>query len=204
MNNKDSYEILGVSRNASQEEIKKAYRKLALKYHPDRGGSSEAETKFKEINNAYEILANPVKRARYDRFGQGGFDGGQGGFDFRGAQSGFDGFGGFGDFTDIFGDLFSQAFSQVQAEIHISPAQAVLGDKLSLEVGGEKVKFDLPPGVQSQTSFRFPGKGHSYRGGRRGDLILTVKVDIPRHPNRAQSELWEKLKESEQKKRRWF
>ncbi|MFW5947903.1 MAG: DnaJ domain-containing protein, partial [Gemmatimonadota bacterium] len=104
---RDYYEILGVDRNADTDAIKKAYRKLALKYHPDRnGGSEEAEARFKEATEAYEVLRNPDKRARYDRFGHAGTGGsrqGFGGFDFSDALEVFmRDFGGFG-IEDLFG-----------------------------------------------------------------------------------------------------
>src|SRR5690606_25472033 len=98
MAKRDYYETLGVSRGASEEELKKAYRKLAMKYHPDRNpGDAEAEKTFKEINEAYGVLKDPQMRAAYDRFGHAGVDGnaraGAGGFDFTG-------------FADIFDEMF--------------------------------------------------------------------------------------------------
>ncbi|MCX6808356.1 MAG: DnaJ domain-containing protein [Candidatus Berkelbacteria bacterium] len=212
---KDYYQTLGVAKNATTDEIKKAYRKLALKYHPDRGGGSEMEAKFKEANEAYQILSDPEKRQMFDQYGDAAFSGGAGGFGGQGNPfSGFGGFGqGSGDFSgfggfggglgDIFEDFFGQAFSQVQAEIRITPAQAVLGDKVSLSVNRETVEFNLPAGVQSGTSFRFPGKGKAYRGGQKGDLILTVKIEMPKNLSREQKDLWEKLRESEKQKKWW-
>ena len=104
-NKRDYYEVLGVDKNASADEIKKAYRKAAMKYHPDRNpGNKEAEEKFKELGEAYEVLSDGDKKARYDQFGFAGVDpnygGGAGGY-----GGGFGGFGGF-DFGDIFGDFF--------------------------------------------------------------------------------------------------
>ena len=103
MASKDYYEVLGVDKTASDDEIKRAFRKLAVKYHPDRNqGDKEAEAKFKEINEAYQILSDSEKRAKYDQFGSAAFDG-TGGFS-GGGFSGFDGFdmGGFGDIFDSF------------------------------------------------------------------------------------------------------
>ncbi|TCP94799.1 molecular chaperone DnaJ [Cricetibacter osteomyelitidis] len=105
MAKRDYYEILGVSKTADEREIKKAYKKLAMKYHPDRTkGDKDAEEKLKEINEAYEVLADKEKRANYDQYGHAAFE--NGGF---GGAGGFSGFGG-GDFGDIFGDIFSDMF----------------------------------------------------------------------------------------------
>jgi molecular chaperone DnaJ len=100
----DYYKVLNVDRNASEAEIKKSYRSLAMKYHPDRNKDNpqEAEVKFKQISEAYEVLSDPKKRAAYDQFGHAGVDGSAG----RGGASGF----GAGDFGDIFGDMFGDIF----------------------------------------------------------------------------------------------
>lgn len=100
MSKRDYYDILGVNRDASDDDIKKAYRKLAMKYHPDRNpDSKEAEDKFKEVKEAYEILSEPKKRSAYDQFGHAGVDP-------QAGMGGGQGFGGFGDFADIFSDIF--------------------------------------------------------------------------------------------------
>ena len=114
-NKRDYYEVLGVDKSASAEEIKKAYRKSAMKYHPDRNpGDKTAEEKFKELGEAYEVLSDDEKRSRYDQFGHAGVDpnygGGAGGY-----GGGFGGFGGFGDFGDIFGDLFGGGRSRASS-----------------------------------------------------------------------------------------
>lgn len=199
---KDYYKTLGVSKTASQEEIKRAYRKLALQYHPDKNsGSAE---RFKEINEAYQVLSNPQKRAQYDQFGTVGGPG----FDGFSAQSGpasgwdFSDFGGyssrvgfdFGGLGDIFEDFFGGAFSQVQSEVEINLTSALLGDTLHLKTNtGEEITLRIPSGTLDGTTFRFPGKGMATRRGR-GDLLITVKVKIPRHLSREQKELLERLK----------
>ena len=104
-NKRDYYEVLGVDKKASAEEIKKAYRKSAMKYHPDRNpGDKEAEAKFKEANEAYDVLSDNEKRQKYDQYGHAAFDPSMGG------GSGFGGFGGFGGGDFDFGDIFSSFF----------------------------------------------------------------------------------------------
>src|SRR6058998_4036286 len=108
MAKRDFYEALGIAKNASEEEIKKAYRKLAMKHHPDRNPNDKtSEERFKEAKEAYEILSDPKKRTAYDQFGHAGVDA-SAGFGAAGAR----GFGpeGFGGFADAFGDIFGEIF----------------------------------------------------------------------------------------------
>ena len=134
---RDYYEVLGVSRSASEEEVRKAFRKLALEYHPDRNKSDGAAEKFKEINEAYQVLADPKKRTDYDRFGHAGvqMNGGAQGFE------GFDVFGGFGDIFDAFFGGSStrtrtsaQRGADLQHQMTISFEEAVFGVEKEIEV----------------------------------------------------------------------
>lgn len=103
----DFYKILGVARNATEDEIKKNYRRLAMKHHPDRNpGDKTAEAHFKEVQRAYDVLSDSRKRAAYDQFGHAGVSGAGGG----GGGAGFGGFSGFGDINDVFGDIFGDIF----------------------------------------------------------------------------------------------
>ena len=136
---KDYYKTLGVDKNASTEEIKSAYKKLALRYHPDKNkGDKTAEEKFKEINEAYQVLSNPEKRSSYDQFGTADFSGGnRQGFDFGGAGRGFDGFNfssfgeeGFGDIFDAFfggGRRKKKRGSDIEIIISLTFEEAVFG-----------------------------------------------------------------------------
>jgi len=174
---KDYYDILGVKRDASAEDLKKAYRKLALKYHPDKAGK-EHEGKFKEVNEAYQVLSNDKKRAAYDQFGtaDGAFSGGTGqGFEDMFSGGGFAG----GGLGDIFETFFGQAFAQVHVELAIKLSQALLGDTLEVQTPyGERVKLQIPAGTREGQTFQFRGKGQTYRGGR-GDLLITVRIQLP-------------------------
>lgn len=140
MSKRDYYEVLGVHSNASDAELKKAYRKEAVKYHPDKNqGDKESENKFKEINEAYEVLGNPQKRAAYDQFGHSMGGGEFGGF----SDQGFGG-GGLGDiFEDVFGDFFGggssrrsrgQRGSDLRYNIDISFEEAAFGKETTIEV----------------------------------------------------------------------
>ncbi|MFV0600570.1 MAG: molecular chaperone DnaJ [Brachymonas sp.] len=142
MAKRDYYEVLGVPRNASEGDIKKAYRKLAMKYHPDRNqgdAAKEAEAKFKEVKEAYEILCDGQKRAAYDQYGHAGVDPNMGGGGFSG------GFGGFENFSDIFGDIFGQARSrggrQVQRGNDLSYAMDIT---LEEAAAGKEAQIRIP------------------------------------------------------------
>ena len=177
---RDYYEVLGLKKGASDDEIKKAFRKLAMKYHPDRNpGDKNAEEKFKEINEAYSVLSDPDKKSKYDRFGHAGVDSNG----FGGAGGGFGGFGGSGGFgfDDIF-DMFGGAFSgfggggqqrransprkgkDLQKAITITFEEAAFGAKKTIELskyvscstcGGEGTK----PGTSKKTCPKCGGSG---------------------------------------------
>lgn len=129
MSKRDFYDVLGVNKSASAADLKKAYRKLAMKYHPDQNpGDAEAEKKFKELNEAYETLKDPQKKAAYDRFGHSAFDGsngfgGGGGGGFGGAHGGFAGGAGPGGFGDIFEEMFGDFMGGGQQRSSRSRAQ---------------------------------------------------------------------------------
>lgn len=140
MSKRDYYEVLGVDRSADEKDIKKAYRRMAMKYHPDRNpGDQEAEAKFKELSEAYDVLADPQKRAAYDQFGHAGVDGQSG---FGGGQGA-----GHGSFSDIFGDVFGDIFgggggrrsgvqrgSDLKYNLELTLEEAVRGTEKSIKV----------------------------------------------------------------------
>jgi len=151
MAKRDYYDVLGISKNADASEIKKAYRKMAKKYHPDANDSHDAEDKFKEVQEAYEVLGDESKKATYDQFGHAAFDqnGGQSGF---GGFGGFSGFGGqsAGGFEDMFGDIFSSFFgggssSQARANRPTKGADRVINITIDFmeAVHGVKKEFEI-------------------------------------------------------------
>lgn len=282
MKYKDYYEILGVSREATTDEIRKAYRKLAKQYHPDVNKSPDAEEKYKEINEAYEVLKDKDKRAKYDMLGQNW----QGGQDFT-PPSGWTTSGGSysgGDFSDFFQMIFGNArgfegfrdiFSggtihsspmktDTQAELTLTLEQVIRGGECKLNIGGRTLKVRLPkgitegsqiklpgksesggdiyvnihlaphkeftvegqdltrelkvpvwdavlgkdvhvetlegnvtvkmpPGIQDGQKLRLRGKGLPGRDGKAGDMYVKVRVELPRHLNSKQNELWQEL-----------
>jgi curved DNA-binding protein len=188
---KSLYETLGVSENASADEIKKAYRKLARKYHPDINKDESAVDKFKEINAAYEVLSDPEKKVQYDQYGDqmfggqnfhdfaqgqgGGVDldeilrqmfGGGGGAGFGGAQQG--GFGGFGG-------GFGGPDLDMQARITIPFMVSVTGGKHNVTANGQSFDIKIPAGIKSGETMRVRGKGKQYQG-QAGDLLIQVEV----------------------------
>ena len=132
MAKRDYYTVLGVNRDASEEDIKKSYRKLAMKHHPDRNPDKGSEEKFKEAKEAYEILTDPKKRAAYDQFGHAGVDASAG---FAGAR-GFGGAGpeGFGGFADAFGDIFGEIFGAQRYNLELALEDAARGTEAKIRV----------------------------------------------------------------------
>ena len=195
---RDYYEVLGVPKNASDDEIKKAYRKLAVKYHPDRNpGDKEAEAKFKEINEAHEVLSDKQKRARYDQFGHAGVGGAAGGayggnpftggnFNFNGQTFNFD-FGSGSPFDDILGSLFGfgaggarrpRRGADYQTSVTLSFEEAIFGTTKTVSADGSELKVKIPAGIDDGMSIRLRGKGGpAPEGGtERGDLYVRVRV----------------------------
>jgi curved DNA-binding protein len=202
---RDLYETLGVPKDASEDVIKKAFRKQAAKYHPDRNPGTENEDRFKELNSAHEVLGDKDKRALYDEFGaeslSQGFDpqraramrnfsrqrgaGGRGGS--VSFQDLFGGAGGGGvDLGDMFGDMFSGGRARqarprkapdMEAEVAIDFVSALKGTTVQLaHESGEAVTVRIPAGVSDGGRLRIGGQGGKVPGAQPGDLLLTVRV----------------------------
>ena len=190
MSKRDYYEVLGVTKGASDDEIKKAYRKLAIKYHPDKNpGDKAAEEKFKEANEAYSVLSDKTKRSRYDQFGHAGVGGDGGGNPFAGGFGGagqsfnFD-FGG-GGFEDIINAMFggggfraARRGRDYRTSITIDFEEAIFGATKTISVEGEQIKLKIPAGIYDGQSIRLGGKGGEAPNadGQRGDLYVEVRV----------------------------
>lgn len=180
---KDFYKILGVEKNASQDEIKKAFRKLAHQYHPDKNKGDD--TKFKEVNEAYTVLSDEQKRKQYDMYGNadagfGGFNGAQGfgGFDFsqftqNGQSFEF-------DLGDVFNDFFGGARRprkgrNITIDIQLTFKEAAFGTEREISNGKEKITVKIPSGINNGEGLRVSGKGETGEAGP-GDLIVRIWV----------------------------
>lgn len=199
---KSLYETLEVSPNATSDEIKKSYRRLARKYHPDINKEKDAEEKFKEINAAYEILSDEKKRKQYDQFGDSMFGGqnfhdfarGQGNVDLddilsqifggggfsqgTGGFGGFESFGGFGGFGGR-----SQPNLDINAQITIPFSTAILGGKHNINLQNQNFDIKIPAGIRDGETIRLRGKGKTM-GNQSGDVLL--KVSVAPHPQYSQ------------------
>jgi curved DNA-binding protein len=184
---RDHYETLGVPRDASNEEIRGAYRRLARENHPDVNKAPGAEDRFKEISEAYEVLRDPETRTRYDRTGSArdaGFDPGFG--DGDGVRVEF----GDGDFDDIFDSLFggrgfgggrrggsSRRGGDVEAVLQLDLEEAARGGRRRLSLDGRDYEVDIPAGVRDGQTIRLAGEGgQGSRGGPPGDVLLRVRI----------------------------
>ena len=193
---KNYYEILGMPKNASEDEIKRAYRKLAHQYHPDK--TKGDDKKFKEINEAYQVLGNKEKRAQYDQFGRTfngqGFSGGGFG-DFGGLSDILEELFGFsrrgeshrGGFGDFFGGGFNRAWSTIQTTLNIDFITATLGGEIEVSVRSERIKLKIPAGVNN-------GEGlvHHHKNS---DIIFVINIKTPKNLSRKVRELLEELRD---------
>jgi len=200
---KDYYKVLGVDKTATTDQIKKAYRKLARQHHPDvNPNDKSAEQKFKEVNEANEVLSDPEKRKKYDQFGadwqryqqQPGGPGGRpgGGFDWsqytQGGGGGGNPFGEGDDFSDFFGSLFGGmggggrsnrpgAGQDYQAELELSLEEAYHGGPRTITVNGKNLRLTIQPGVADGQTIRLRDQGGPGRnGGPNGALLITFRV----------------------------
>ncbi len=207
MEYKDYYKILGVEKSATESDIKRAYRKLARKYHPDMNpGDKKAEERFKEINEAYEVLSDPERRRKYDMLGSSYSEwqrrgGAPGGFDWSqwttpsgvrveyGDLSDLFGQGGFSDFFNtIFGGMGSRAQAagrggirmrgqDMEQEVEITLEEAFRGTTRILQKDGRRLEVKIPPGASTGLKVRVAGEGGAgLGGGPAGDLYLVVRV----------------------------
>ena len=171
-NQRDYYEVLGVGKSATEQQIKSAYRKLALQYHPDRNKESDSTEKFKEVNTAYEVIGNPEKRKMYDQFGHAGVSGNQGGgqgpFNYTYSNQSASGgggfediFGGFSDPFDIFESFFGgttpfrQQARKIQYQLKIDFMEAVNGVTKNIVHQGKQYAIKIPSGADEGTRIRY-------------------------------------------------
>ena len=196
MAQRDYYEVLGVSRDASPDEIKKAYRKLAVKNHPDKNpGNAAAEEKFKEASNAYEVLSDPKKRQIYNQRGHAGVND-MGFHGFTNMEDIFSNYGDifgrtvFGNFGDVFGDVFSRQgpgkpqaqASDMRIKLTVSFMEAEYGTEKQVNVQGKNITIKIPAGIKDGQTLRLQGQGGRALGSRTsGALLVTISVEP--HPD---------------------
>lgn len=190
----DYYKVLGVEQNASQAEIRKAYRRLAKKYHPDTNGNSpEAQERFQAINEANEVLGDPEKRKKYDDYGEhwrhaDEFEAQRREHEARSNRSGFDfggwsSFGGSGGFSDFFEQLFGargmrkSGGEDLQATLTITLRDAATTHKQTFSINGEKIRITIPAGIADGQKIRIKGRGAIGDDGSRGDLYITFRIE---------------------------
>lgn len=197
----DYYRVLGVKQDASQDEIRKAYRRLAKKYHPDiNKDDPSAKERFQEINEANEVLGNPERRSKYDEYGENWrhadeFEAQRQSYGKRNDGSyNFGGFGGFGDFTgmnsnaDGFSDFFEQLFGSgfqkrknkgkdLQATLRVSLREAATTHKQTFSINGENIRITVPAGINDGQKIKLKGYGERGDNGVRGDLYITFVID---------------------------
>jgi curved DNA-binding protein len=214
----DYYKILEVNKNATEAEIKKAYRKLARKYHPDLNpNDKEAEKKFKEINEANEVLSHAENRKKYDEYGENWQHAeqyekakqqqqqyqrsGQGG-DFGGFGGG--GFSGGGDYSDFFESMFGGRTSggggrrtaaykgeDFNAELHLDLKDVYTTHKRTLTINGKNIRLTIPAGVENGQQIKIGGQGgEGMNGGPKGDLYITFSIENHTHFKRDKSNLY--------------
>jgi DnaJ-class molecular chaperone len=213
MAKRDYYEVLGVIKSTLPEDIKKAYRKSALKYHPDKNkGDKASENKFKEASEAYHVLSDKKRRKNYDQFGHAAFEGGPG----RGGFENFD----FSQFSTSFSDIFEDFFEgfgetrgrrqgrsssfrgeDLRYDLSISLEDAYHGKKQVPTIDGEKAKVKIPAGTQNGKQFRLRGKGMPIiRDKDYGDLYIRAVTEVPVSLNKEQKNLLEQFKKLENTK----
>jgi curved DNA-binding protein len=195
----DYYKTLGITKTATADDIKKAFRKLAVKYHPDKNTDNpQAETKFKEINEAYETLKDPEKRKKYDQHGndyqkyEGATTGSRnnGGGGYAQYETNFDDAFGQGGFSSFFEQMFggqgggfgsaASAGRDLEAEITITLQEAYFGTARTISVNKQQLRITIKAGTTDNQKLRLKGKGEKGSNGQSGDLYIYVKID--KHP----------------------
>lgn len=195
----DYYKVLGVESNATQAEIKKAYRRLAKIYHPDKNGNStEAKERFQEINEANQVLSDPEKRKKYDMYGENWKNAEE--FEsqrreYRNSSGGYDfgGFGGFGDFSrgsgnaSGFSDFFEELFGNraygtrggkdIEATLSLKLRDIATTGKQTFSINGENIRITIPAGIPDGQRIRLKGHGKATPDGHRGDLYITIRIE---------------------------